>query len=71
MHTLRHPFASYLVMAGVDLRTVQELLGHSTVKVTEQYSHLSSDHRNRAVRVLNSETKPNLSPAPAKSLSFK
>jgi integrase len=76
LHTLRHTFASYLVMAGVDLRTVQELLGHSTVKVTEQYSHLSPDHRTRAVGVLNFETKlkqlePNLSPAPAKSLSFK
>jgi integrase len=76
LHTLRHTFTSYLVMAGVDLRTVQELLGHSTVKVTEQYSHLSPDHRARAVGVLNFETKlkqfePNSSPAPAKSLPFK
>lgn len=76
LHTLRHTFASHLVMAGVDLRTVQELLGHSSVKVTEQYSHLSPDHRAKAVAVLNFETKlkqlePNLSPAPAKSLPFK
>ncbi len=76
LHSLRHTFASYLVMGGVDLRTVQELLGHSTLTVTEQYSHLSPDHRARAVGVLNFETKlkqfePNSSPAPAKSLPFK
>lgn len=52
LHTLRHTFASNLVMAGVDLRTVQELLGHSTIKVTERYAHLSPDHRTRAVNVL-------------------
>lgn len=74
LHTLRHTFASYLIMAGVDLRTVQELLGHSTVKVTEKYSHLSPDHRSRAVSKLDFGTKleqnePNLSPAPAKSLN--
>jgi len=39
-------------MSGVDLRTVQELMGHSTVKVTERYSHLSPDHRTRAVQSL-------------------
>ena len=52
LHTLRHTFASYLVMSGVDLRTVQKLMGHSTIKVTERYSHLSPDHRTRAVQVL-------------------
>jgi len=55
LHTLRHTFASNLVMGGVDLRTVQELLGHSTIKVTEEYSHLSPDHRSRAVEVLDFE----------------
>jgi len=57
IHTLRHTFASYLVMSGVDLRTVQELLGHSSIQVTERYSHLSPDHRMRAVEILSFETK--------------
>ena len=53
LHTLRHTFASYLVMNGTDIRTVQDLLGHSTVKVTEQYSHLSPVHRLKALETLN------------------
>jgi integrase len=43
-HELRHTFISQLVMQGVPLRTVQVLAGHSTITITEQYSHLSPDH---------------------------
>lgn len=51
-HDLRHTFASRLVMKGVDLRTVQELLGHKTITMTLRYSHLSSTHMMSAVQTL-------------------
>jgi site-specific recombinase XerD len=38
-HCLRHTIASRLVMAGVDIRTVQEFLGHKTIAMTVRYSH--------------------------------
>jgi integrase len=53
MHTTRHTFASHLMMQGVDPRTVQEYLGHSTIQVTEKYSHLSKSHKRQAIEVLN------------------
>jgi integrase len=51
-HCLRHTFASRLVMAGVDLRTVQELLGHKNITMTVRYSHLSPTHTLAAVERL-------------------
>lgn len=42
--------ASRLVMAGVDLRTVQELMGHKTIQMTVRYAHLASKHQLAAVR---------------------
>jgi integrase len=51
-HDLRHTFASYLVMAGVDIRTVQELMGHKDIKMTMRYSHLSRPHLLKAVNMV-------------------
>jgi integrase len=52
LHTLRHTYISHMVMAGVPLRTVQKLAGHSSVHVTENYAHLSPDHLARAGRAI-------------------
>jgi len=44
VHTLRHTFASHLIMSGTDIYTVSKLLGHSSVAVTQMYAHLAPDY---------------------------
>jgi integrase len=51
-HTLRHTFASRLVMRGVDLYTVSRLLGHESIKTTQRYAHLSPDYFKSAIKKL-------------------
>lgn len=51
-HVLRHTFASHLVMRGAPLRHVQELMGHSTIKMTERYAHLMPEAKRDVVKLL-------------------
>lgn len=69
-HVLRHTFCSRLVMAGVDIRTVQELAGHASITMTMRYAHLTPDHQQAAMERLE-QAFPYATPArtPATALS--
>ena len=54
-HTLRHTFASHLVMNGVHLSVVQKLMGHSTITTTTRYTHLSPAMLREAISTLNTK----------------
>ena len=70
-HTLRHTFASRLVMAGVDLRTVQDLGGWKDLKMVQRYAHLSPAHKTEAVeRMLERKTGEASGQQEKKSLRF-
>jgi len=52
-HTLRHTAASWMIMQGISLYLVQKVLGHSTIQVTEKYSHLAPDQLQLAAGAIN------------------
>jgi site-specific recombinase XerD len=70
-HTLRHTYASWLVMEGVDLYRVKELLGHKDLTMTQRYSHLAPDSLRGAVNILEASLKPKADKQDTKVVSIK
>jgi integrase len=52
IHTLRHSFATLLVDAGVDIRTIAELLGHAKIATTMRYAHVTDTHKRDSINLL-------------------
>jgi len=62
-HHLRHTFATRLIREGVDVRTVQELLGHASLQTTARYLHSDVESKRRAVQIAGDALKPAPHPA--------
>lgn len=57
-HDLRHTAATLMVMGGIDIVTVSQILGHSTIQMTMKYAHPTPENKRRAVNVLTSIFEP-------------
>ncbi|MBR1943154.1 tyrosine-type recombinase/integrase, partial [bacterium] len=53
-HDFRHTAATRMLEKGADIRTVQEILGHSSVSVTERYTHTNANKKKSAIELLSS-----------------
>jgi len=52
LYDFRHTYGSWMAMAGVDLMTLRELMGHSSITITQRYCHPTPEHKRAAVAKL-------------------